>query len=156
MRNNFIYLLFVSLTFLHFSCGDEQVVYEEKIEMNEAGFSWSDSLVFTPVIPDTTQRYNLYLALEHEQDFNYQNVYLDIHTHYPDVRGSKGLASIQLQGDDGRWSGSCGGNNCVQEVVLKDNIRFKKEGKYNIVIHQASRDAMLKGVKSIKLSLEVN
>ena len=53
----------------------------------------------------------------------------------------------------GSWLSSCDGEECTLHLLLRDDIKFKNVGKYEISFVQDTRDANLKGIQSMKLSL---
>jgi len=142
------------IIFFLFACHKDYVIFKESQKVDPSGWTYTDSLLFTLNIPDTTDRYGLYLDLTHDKDFNYQNVYLQLHTYYPGEQGSSGLVSVQLQDPQAQWQGDCSGSSCDLEIILKDPVRFNKLGDYNIIVTQASREENLQGIGSVGLTLE--
>ena len=135
------------------ACGPTVVYEETRTVANGSGWSYQDSLVFTPNIPSDQQVYDLELVVEHGEDFPYENFYLKIHTTPPSGLRTTELISLDISGDFGAWHGDCGGGICELPIALLQNTRFQEAGTYRIVLEQNSRDNPLPAIQSVGLRL---
>ena len=77
------YILFFFLfAFFLFSCGPNYIL-DEKKEITNNQWNYSDSLSFTVNISDTNRYYNLYLDIEHLTEYSFKNMYIRLHSIFP-------------------------------------------------------------------------
>ena len=150
MRQIIYIALFFSLMLLQ-SCGPN-VVYE-KNHVLDSTWSYDDSVDFSFDIEDPNKEYDLLLTVVHSADFSYQNFYTQITTTYPTAEEFTSPLSIELANKMGSWLSSCNGDKCTLHLMLRDDVKFKDIGEYKISFVQDTRDAKLKGIQSIGLSL---
>ncbi len=147
----FIYIsLFLSAMLLS-SCGPK-VVYEENRVLNSS-WSYDETVDFNFNIDDPNKEYDLLLTIVHSVDFSYQNFYTNIVTTYPTQEKFTSPLSIELANKMGSWLSACKGEECKLHLLLRDNVKFKDTGEYNISFIQNTRDKELKGIQSLSLSL---
>lgn len=122
--------------------------------MDNGAWSYSEPASFSFDINDVSNKYNLYLDIDHSTDFPFENLYVRIHTKFPDQTSVSDTLSIQMIGNLGNWIGNCNGSNCDLKVFLQEQIKFKAAGAYTIQIEQFTRSEQLNGVNSISFSIE--
>lgn len=146
---SYLSLFFFALTLS--SCGPN-VVYEQE---HIIGGSWKyeQEADFSFDISDSNKEYDLLLTITHSPNFSYQNFYTNITTVFPTGEKFTDPLSIELANKMGSWLSSCDGEECTLHLLLRDDIKFKNVGKYEISFVQDTRDANLKGIQSMKLSL---
>lgn len=135
-----------------YSCGGPKVVHSDKHIIGEQ-WSYDNVLVSTYDAQDTTVRYDLALRLNHNKEYDYQNLYLNVETVFPDGKKTINPLSLDLSNKMGTWLGKCGGENCDITFSFQDNFRFKSIGKHQFTIGQFSREDQLKGISEIELIL---
>ncbi len=141
----FIFALTIS------SCGPN-VVYEQEHTMGES-WAYDDSAEFEFEITDPNIEYDLLLTVVHSPNFSHQNFYTNITTTFPTEEVFTDPLSIELANKMGTWLSSCDSEECTLHLLLRDDVKFKDVGTYNISFVQNTRDAQLKGIHSLKLSL---
>ncbi len=131
----------------------ERPYYSNKILVDKRGWEYDNEISFSVDVKNINEMYDIFLNLGHIRDFDYQNLYLDISTTYPDVNKSKDRLSLQLMNKMGKWNGDCGGQICSSEFVLKENFKFKESGAYIIGFSQGSRTPILQGIQYLQLEM---
>lgn len=134
------------------ACNTESPIVENSITI-EGGWDYETTFLTQVPIEDTTSTYRLDLELLHTLDFDYENLYIDIETSFPDGRKLSDDFSLQLADKFGKWEGKCSSESCKKTFTLRDNFRFKDEGTYAFSIKQYSREDVLSGIGGLNLLL---
>ncbi len=143
-----VFLLAMSMS----SCGENYVFDEEKI-IDQAGWSYQDSVSFAVDIKDTTKVYCLYLDIVHDTEYSNQNLYVYINTEFPNGERPGKRLSINLSENSGRWYGDCGKTNCVLRANLQPRAFFNELGKHTFTVKQYMRTDPLQGIESLSLKI---
>ena len=135
------------------ACGPDLLYQEERLIPTEQ-WTYSDSLVYAFEIEDTLAIYNLYLDVQHQPDYPYQNMYIRIHTTFPGGERLQEVLNIDMAEPSGNWYGDCGRSGCSLRVNLQEGAYFNVAGPYRITIEQFMRQNPLPGLTSLTLALE--
>jgi len=149
MRKGFI--LGVLGLYLLASC--ENSVYTERREISSTTWDYSDSLIFEFSPPDTQSLYNIELTVEHSKDFDYQNLYMRLHTIFPNQDTLKQPFSIDLSDKFGQWLGDCSSTSCERSSLLQAQTRFEYLGLYTLLFEQFSRYDSLAGINALEIDI---
>ncbi len=144
--------LLVLLSFLT-ACGPNYV-YESHLEVPDTGWTYQDSLVAQFTIEDSLTIYNLHLQLEHNEEFPFQNFYVQMHTQFPDGQRLSEMVSLELADKGGMWLGECGSGACTLDIPIQQGAYFNQIGEYQLTIEQYSRRDPLPGILSVHFALE--
>ena len=147
----FIYLSALILTTA--SCTDPHFFFE-KGELPSDGWRFADTLSYNFMIEDTTDRYDIQLYIDHSPEYNYQNLYLQIFTQFPDGKQLDQTLSVDLADNKGGWYGDCSGSTCNLQVVLQQNAIFNQIGSHTLKITQYMRHEPIEGVDAVSLVLD--
>lgn len=121
----------------------------------EAGqWNYRDTLDFRFTVTDTTQLYNLFADFEYVDTFPTQNIYLKLHTQFPDGRRMSRVRSFDLFDVQGNATGKSSGHTCNTRILLQDNAFFNLPGEYKITLEQFTRFDPLPGVNMAGLAVE--
>ena len=142
-----LYLFFILL--LLSACHSEVVFSAKKIFDNDV-WTYSDNMSIQIDNKDTIQRYDLLLEVEHSLEYRYQNIYLNIHTKFPDGNTRSQSLSIDFADKIGRWQGKCSSGYCSLPIVLQENIYFNQVGQYELVLEQHTRVDSLLGMSGLQ------
>lgn len=134
------------------SCGPE-VLYQEKQRIDGTEWRYEQALEYQFEVDDTTSQYNMILDINYNRSFSYENIYLNIGTEFPVSPTAKQEFSVNLLDKNGIWKGTCKGNDCLREILMKELFSFPETGNYTIKISQWSRNEALTGINSIQLSI---
>lgn len=154
LQGKFNFFLFVfSFSLFLIGCGKD-FEYQKKYEIADNSWSYPDSLNFNFNIEDTTRIYNLFLEVEHQDNYSFQNLYTQIHTKFPGGERLSETLSLELADKAGNWMGGCSGSTCTLLIPIQQNAFFNAEGSYEITIEQYMRKNPIDGIISISFMLE--
>ncbi|WP_294733715.1 gliding motility lipoprotein GldH [uncultured Flavobacterium sp.] len=148
--------IFILGVVLLFSSCDKKGVFDEYQSFDG---TWNkDSIVsFEFEQQDTTKLYDMFINMRNNNDYPYNNIFLIVEMQEP---GNKKIVldtlEYQMANPDGTLMGE--GFTDVKESKLwyREKVRFPKQGKYNINIQQAVREASdVTGVQELKGVTEV-
>ncbi len=151
--NKIKFLLACNLLSALMSCGPNYV-FEQSYQISNKEWTYQDSLNFNFSIQDTSNIYNLYLDLEHSTAYSFQNLYVQIHTQFPNGERIKKLVSLKLADKAGAWYGDCGSKWCRLSIPIQEGAYFNAVGDYAITVAQYMRKNPLRGIKRIALKIE--
>jgi gliding motility-associated lipoprotein GldH len=146
-------LTVLSLLITLISCGPDYV-YKEKQEISQEGWAYADSVCFHFDIQDTLTHYNLWLDVDHDASYAYQNIYVQFHTQFPDGKRQDQTLSLELADQNGLWNGECRSNRCSIHIPLQSNAYFNQTGTYSICLEQYMRISPLPGILGFQLAIE--
>ena len=153
IKHIFLGVLAVVAATLLTSC-DSGKVYDEYHPVNPEGWYKNDTLVFKPVIKDSSQLYNLIFNVRHTTDYNYRNLYFFTQTHFPDGNMVEDTIELMLADKGGEWFGSGFGAIRNAKIMIMQRARFHHEGEYRFEVRQAMRSDSLKGIEDIGIRIE--
>lgn len=150
MNKTYIFLfafLVIGLT----SCSDRPVI---SISQSINGdWNYDSPLIYSLDIQSDDTVYDLILELTYSTDFNYQNIYVNIETQYPNGEKVDDVISINLTDGAGTFLGNCNNKECDIEILLQEKFKFKDIGTHIISISQHSRKENIPGISEGKLKL---
>jgi gliding motility-associated lipoprotein GldH len=129
---------FLAICFL-VSC-NKNVVYSkyERIE-EEKGWPAKQLINFETEITDTNQLYNVYINVRNAETYSYKNLFIFLHTTYPNQTTSVDTIECLLADEQGHWLGKGMGDLYDNTILFKKNAHFKQAGKYKFAFEQAMR-----------------
>lgn len=147
-------IIWLFFTGLGWSSCSSDYFYEKTNSIESGNWSYEDGLDFSFEIADTLQLYNLWLEVEHSTDYNYQNLYTQIHTEFPSGRQLSEPLSLELADKIGRWYGDCNNSACTLLIPIQQDAFFDQAGTYKITIEQYMRENPVRGIRSIGFLVE--
>lgn len=150
MRTAFFFLSF--LLFLVTACNEEPI-YTASLEIPDGKWDYENLLTCEVEVQDTSERFDLVLDLVHSTAYEYQNLYINIHTTYPDGNSRKQQLSMDMAAPTGQWYGNCNRSQCELRVVLQENAFFNQQGRHQFQVEQYMRENPVLGIYSISLNL---
>lgn len=135
------------------ACGPHYDVKEFR-EIKDGKWYYKDSLSYDFTIKDTSKIYNLYLQVEHADTFAYENLYVKIHTIFPNNQRLEQQVSLELANKAGIWNEESNGGECRPLIALQEGAFFNQIGKYKLTIEQFMRFEPVLGVKKIGFLLQ--
>jgi gliding motility-associated lipoprotein GldH len=144
--------LFMALTAM-LACGGDDIIYQEKQTVSNGLWSYDRQYGFTFDIADTTALYLLVLTIEHTNDYDWENFYAEIETHFPGDSVQTDVISFELANPAGMWYGKCRGNTCQIEILLQERVRFPMTGTYTLNFEQYMRVDPVEGIRSLELKV---
>lgn len=126
-------------------------VYDQTTTLNNGVWSDSTSIAFEFDISDTTILYDLFLEVNHQVNYSYQNIYCTVETFELGQPIRKDLCSLELADSKGNWLGDCQSETCDRRIPFIINTQFNTVGMHKIVLTQHSRQMYLKDINSLRL-----
>jgi gliding motility-associated lipoprotein GldH len=154
MKNHISLFLLSMAAMLSLTACDPNRLYETNTPVANEKWTYDDVKSFTVEVKDTTTPYNIYINMRHAFQFEWRNVYVQVGTQLPDGKKMEKRVNLPLCESDGKWYGSCLGDNCDIPVQIQQNAKFPMVGKYTFTIRQDMRVNPLEKVKSIGLRVE--
>ena len=133
IKNSALLLLVVIL----FSSCDKKRVFDE---YKSVGSSWHKDSIVTFNLPelDSTKRYNLFVNLRANNDYQYNNLFLIVALELPNGFTKVDTLEYQMADPDGTLLGDGFTDIKESKLFYKENVRFKS--KYKVYIKQAVRE----------------
>lgn len=110
-------------------------------------------------VTDTLSPQHFFVTLRNTEDYQYSNLYLFVHTYFPNNRKSKDTIECILTDHSGRWLGS-GNGFIVDNKVISNKVlyqyqkKFPLMGKYRIEIEHAMREDTLQHIIDVGVRIE--
>jgi|APTNR8051073442_1049403.scaffolds.fasta_scaffold00482_14 gliding motility-associated lipoprotein GldH len=129
--------------------------YKKTYELDpEQGWTYADTLAYDFEVPDSQRIYNLYLRLNHSTAFPYQNLYVRLHTTFPNGQRISEQVSLELGDKAGQWLGDCNSRRCELLIPIQQGAYFNQTGAYRLVVEQYMRADSLPGLEAVSFLLE--
>ena len=154
MMRKHIYLWSIALSALCITSCDPNRLYETNTPVPNEKWTYDDAKSFTVDIKDTTSLYNIYINVRHSFQFEWRNIYVQVGTQLPNGKKMDKRVNLPLSEPDGKWYGSCMGDNCDLPVIIQQDAKFPMVGKYTFTIRQDMRANPLEKIKSVGLRVE--
>jgi gliding motility-associated lipoprotein GldH len=140
---------------LTFAACDDDVYYENNIHIESAQWNQDSALVFDVNIADSIQSFDFYLNIRHNNDYEFRNLFLFIHTLYPNTQYTSDTIEILMADASGKWYGEGFGDLKEVSILLKRGVYFPYPGNYKFNIVQAMRRENLQGIEDFGLRIEL-
>ena len=147
---------FTIIAVLFFSC-DDQRVYEKNTDFGSRYWVVSQKPVFDFEVPDSLNAYNVYCNVRNSLEYPYSRIFIT--WYLQDTLGTtiqKDLVQQMLFDDKtGEPLGDSGlGDLYDHRILLMQNHRFSRPGKFSIAFEQFMRTDTLRGILSVGLRVE--
>lgn len=146
----FAFLTLITL----FSC-DNNKVYEEYIEVENAVWLKENIASFSFEATDTNRPHNLYVNVRNTGNYPYSNLYLFVTMQGPNGNLLRDTVNCILADNSGKWLGKGIGDLWDLQVPYIGGFKFAQKGEYTLSLEQAMRvENGLKGITDIGLRIE--
>lgn len=139
--------------FVMSSCSN-RMMYDESVVIPEAKWDNKNIPYFDVNVEDTVSIYSFALNVRHIENYRYSNLYIFLHTTFPNGNVTHDTIECTLAYPDGSWVGKGSGSMRSGKILLNPNLRFPIGGVYHFEMEQAMRDEVLKGIADIGISIE--
>lgn len=152
------HFLLVALGLLFFVSCTRVNLYEKNIALPHHEWKSSFKPTFHFTISDTTSPYQLFIVFRHSDQYNYNNLWVNVYTLAPGSQTpSKAQYELPLATNEKGWLGT--GMDDIYEhrialTPLNEKFYFKKAGEYTFTIEQIMREDPLQHVWNIGLRIE--
>lgn len=150
MRN---IILVIIIGILMTSCSTN-ALYDESVVIPEARWDNENIPYFNVTVDDTLTDYAFYMSIRHLENYRYSNLYVFMHTEFPNGNVTHDTIECVLAAPDGHWMGKGSGNMRYAKVLLNPSLRFPLKGDYHFELEQAMREKELKGITDIGICFE--
>jgi gliding motility-associated lipoprotein GldH len=134
------------------SCGS---IYDGTTALEKGTWTSDNSIEFEFDIQDTSKLYDIFVVVNHQVDYAYQNVYCLVETFEQETRIREDLCSLELADSKGNWkSTNCNDTDCDRKIPFIIRTQFNREGRHKIIFKQNTREASLDGINSLRLLVE--
>ncbi|MGK6352644.1 gliding motility lipoprotein GldH [Parapedobacter sp. DT-150] len=142
----------LGMALLAASCMDTAVV-DQNVAIADHAWQYADQPRLTARITDTGKRYNVYLNLRHTPEYQYSNIFVLLHQHWPDGSDTTERIELPLAAPDGRWLGEGGGSVFTHQQLIKQSVQFPDTGTYTFVIEQNMRENPLREITDVGIRI---
>ena len=149
IKNSALLLLVVIL----FSSCDKKRVFDD---YKSVGSAWHKDSIVTFNLPelDSTKRYNLFVNLRANNNYQFNNLFLIVALELPNGFTKVDTLEYQMANPDGTLLGDGFSDIKESKLVYKENVRFRST--YKVHIKQAVRESgKVPGVKALEGITEV-
>jgi hypothetical protein len=133
---------------------DQNRLYETNLPIADQKWDYKDVKTYTLAVKDTATRYNVYINIRHSFQYEWRNIYVQVGTTLPDGKRLEKRVNLALSEADGKWFGSCLGDNCDLPIMIQHDAKFPQVGSYTFTIRQDMRTNPLPLIKSVGLRVE--
>jgi gliding motility-associated lipoprotein GldH len=144
--------LIIGLLVVLAGCGNEG--FDQRKVIPEAKWTMENRVPFDVTVTDTMGVYSFGISLRHLENYRYSNLYVFLHTTFPNDNVTHDTIQLLLATPEGRWVGKGSGSMRDLSVTLNPRMRFPMQGTYHFEIEQAMREPVLKGISDIGLFIE--
>lgn len=134
------------------SCGDGS--YNERTIIQNAEWAQEDKVTFDIAVSDSTCGYIFGIDLRHLENYRYSNLFVFLHTTFPNGNITHDTIECTLAMPDGRWIGKSSGSMRDLHIPLNESLQFPLCGNYHFEIEQAMREPVLNGIADIGIFIE--
>lgn len=145
-----VLLLVVSLA----SC-DSNRIYEEHLAVDNNEWRSDDIKTFEFEIEDTLSPLNLFVNFRTTTDYPYSNLFIFLHSEYPDGYSDKDTLEFLIAESNGKWKGENSGTVVENRILISSGGRFASRGTYTFRIEQAMRDDILPEIIDVGFRVEL-
>lgn len=153
MKKLFLELLELSVLLLLLSCNNNDI-YNHYQSIDDEGWSNKNNITFDFEVDDTISLHNMYIYVRHNQEYQFNNLWLFIKSSAPNGKISIDTVECLLADNKGKWFGRGLGDIFDLEILWGKNVRFPLKGRYVVEYQQAMRVDNLQGIKKMGLRIE--
>ncbi len=128
--------------------------FNKRIVIPEAEWPMENRVCFDVPIDDTINGYVFGMELRHLENYRYSNLFVFLHTTFPNGNITRDTIECTLATPEGRWIGKSSGSMRDLRIPLNPNLQFPLTGTYHFEIEQAMREPVLKGISDIGIFVE--
>lgn len=145
-------ILIVTIAVIITACGGKG--FDQRKVIPEAKWSVENRIPFDVTVNDSIGIYAFGMSLRHMENYRYSNLYVFLHTTFPNGNLTHDTIQLMLATPEGRWVGKSSGSLRDLRITLNPHMRFPMKGTYHFEIEQAMRETELKGISDIGLFIE--
>jgi len=148
------WMLILAGVILGWACSPNRI-FEQAESLPDQQWAYTDTIWVKASIPDTTSSYDLYLAIRHNQEYPFSNLWIHLQTFYPS--GQTGLLKKQLiigNNEAQTWETDCLQDICNGLLPIVEGVTFSEKGDIRFALTHIMRTNPLPGIMDIGLRIE--
>ena len=114
-------------------CG-KRVLFSDSKNVDEQGWNMYEKCYFDVEVEDTLRVYDFFVDVRNSVDYNWSNLFLFIHTTFPDGSVCQDTLECPLADVEGNWLGKRSGHYVSNRYYLSKGIRFQNKGTYRFAV----------------------
>lgn len=130
------------------------LVYSETHAFSDGVWGSGEMPEFNFDIQDSVGLFDMSFVLRLNNDYDYQNMWILMHTTKPEGTTSTDTINLQVFDEKGKWLGKKSGSTYTFTGVFAYKHRFEKVGKHAIRMEHAVMNPELRGVLDMTLLIE--
>ncbi|HIB36186.1 gliding motility lipoprotein GldH [Mesonia sp.] len=148
MHKSLVYSLLAIICLVSCDTNREYDVYRS---LPENGWHKDSIISFNVKEIDTTNRYNLFINLRNNSNYNYNNLYLITEMNFPNGKVISDTLEYEMAYPNGDWMGVGFGEIKESKLWYKAGVQFPESGTYQINIRQAMRkNGNVNGIQNLE------
>lgn len=124
------------------ACSPGHNTYSDFRNLPKEGWAYNDTIMFIPSITDSVAQGDLSIALRHNNNYHYSNLWVEINYPLNDSTIKSDTINITLADIYGKWHGKGIGPSFQIEKMVSENLNINK-GDYFSVRHIMRVDTLL-------------
>ncbi len=121
------------------SCNSNVIYSEYKTIPEDKGWAKTEKITLEADIKDIQPAYNVYVNVRNADAYPFRNLFLLLHTTYPDGKQVTDTLECVLANEKGEWLGKGAGDLWDNTIPFKRKTKFPMAGKYVFSFEQAMR-----------------
>lgn len=141
------------------SC-ETETVYSEYHQLSNGFWQVNDTIKFNFSELNAKEKYNVFLNLRNDNNFEYSNLFLITELNQPNGQTILDTLEYEMAMPDGTWLGKGSGSVKENKLWYRENIDFSDKGVYTLKVTHAMRQsgkvdgvATLNGITDIGLEI---
>lgn len=127
-------------------------VFSEFHSIKNAQWERSDPALFEVQITDSLARYDIFFEIRNNNNYDFRNLWLFIHSHEPGGEVHSDTLNIELADLHGKWKGK-GLSLYTLAYLYRQDVTFPRSGTYRYTIQQGMRKDPVEGISDIGMKV---
>jgi len=144
-----IFILCANILLFMCSCDDANYLFRENVSTENGTWAVEDKIPFRFTVTDTVEIYAVGFNIRYTNAYPQQNLYVFLHTIFPNGLWAHDTISIDLFDTEGIPLGK--GKRVIELQNYFSHVRFPMTGEYIMILEQAMRRDTLPGIISMGL-----
>ncbi|MEG1546065.1 MAG: gliding motility lipoprotein GldH [Bacteroidaceae bacterium] len=122
--------------------------------INKDGWSKSDTLSFSVILPDSTSMYKVKIEIRNDYNYPYRNLYLFVSNNLSNIAHfTTDTIEYKLANNNGKWIGT-GWGTVYQSSYSIPYILSTPQGGHTFKINHGMTDDLLQGISNVGICIE--
>ncbi|MDR1459113.1 MAG: gliding motility lipoprotein GldH [Bacteroidales bacterium] len=144
-----IFILGTCFLLSTYSCDDSQYLFRENTSIENETWFVNNQIPFRFTVTDTQEIYKIGFNIRYTNDYPMQNIYVFLHTVFPNGMRTHDTIDIDLFSLEGKPLGK--GKKTIELQKYFSRVQFPVAGQYTMSLEQAMRIDSLPGMVSMGL-----